>query len=138
MAKIQRKSYNQNDSLLFPPCLSDFIEDNDPVRVLDAIVNNLDISSIEATYKSGGCNSYHPRMLLKVVLYAYLQNIYSSRKMEQLLKRDVHFMWLSGMQHPDFNTINLFRKHRLAGFIGNIFTQVVEMLVEAKFISLEI
>ena len=77
-------------------------------------------------------------MLLKVVLYAYLQNIYSGRKMEQLLKRDVHFMWLSGMQRPDFNTINLFRKHRLAGFIDNIFTQVVEMLVEAKFVSLEV
>ena len=138
MAKIQHKSYNQNDSLLFPPCLGDFIEDNDPVRVLDAIVNNLDISPIEATYKAGGCNSYHPCMLLKVVLYAYLQNIYSGRKMEQLLKRDVHFMWLSGMQRPDFNTINLFRKHRLAGFIDNIFTQVVEMLVEAKFVSLEV
>ena len=138
MAKIQHKSYNQNDSLLFPPCLGDFIEDNDPVRVLDAIVNNLDISPIEATYKAGGCNSYHPRMLLKVVLYAYLQNIYSGRKMEQLLKRDVHFMWLSGMQRPDFNTINLFRKNRLAGFIDNIFTQVVEMLVEAKFVSLEV
>lgn len=138
MAKIQHKSYNQNDSLLFPPCLGDFISDNDPVRVLDAIVNNLDISSIESTYKAGGCNSYHPRMLLKVVLYAYLQNIYSGRKMEQLLCRDVHFMWLSGMQRPDFNTINLFRKHRLSGFIDNIFTQVVEMLVEAKFVSLEV
>lgn len=47
-------------------------------------------------------------------------------------------MWLSGMQRPDFNTINLFRKHRLAEFIDNIFTQVVAMLVEAKFISLEV
>lgn len=138
MAKIQHKSYNQNDSLLFPPCLGDFIANNDPVRVLDAIVNNLDISTIESTYKAGGCNSYHPRMLLKVILYAYLQNIYSGRKMEQLLKRDVHFMWLSGMQHPDFNTINYFRKHRLAGFIDEVFTQVVEMLVEAKFVSLEV
>ncbi len=138
MAKIQHKSYDQNDSLLFPPCLGDFILDNDPVRVLNAIVDNLDISFIESTYKSGGCNSYHPRMLLKVVLYAYLQNIYSGRKMEQLLKRDVHFMWLSGMQRPDFNTINLFRKHRLAGFIDNIFTQVVEMLVAEKFVSLEV
>ena len=58
--------------------------------------------------------------------------------MEQLLRRDVHFMRLSGMQRPDFNTINLFRKHRLAGFIDNIFTQVIAMLVEAKFISLEV
>lgn len=138
MAKIQHKSYNQNDSLLFPPCLGDFIAENDPVRVLDTIVNHLDISAIESTYKAGGCNSYHPRMLLKVVLYAYLQNIYSGRKMEQLLKRDVHFMWLSGMQQPDFNTINLFRKRRLAGFIDEVFTQVVEMLVEAKFVSLDV
>ena len=58
--------------------------------------------------------------------------------MEKLLKRDVNFMWLSGMQRPDYNTINLFRKNRLAGFIDNIFTQVVQMLVDAKFISLEV
>ena len=132
------KSYIQNDSLLFPPCLGEFIPNNDPVRVLNTIVDNLDISLIESTYKSGGASSYHPRMLLKVVRYAYLQNVYSGRKMEQLLRRDVNFMWLSGMQRPDFNTINLFRKNRLADFIDDIFTQVVHMLVEAKFVSLEV
>ena len=58
--------------------------------------------------------------------------------MEQLLKRDVNFMWLSGMQRPDFNTINLFRKNRLADVVDNLFTQVVEMLVEGKFVSLEV
>ena len=60
-------------------------------------------------------------MLLKVILYAYLQNIHSGRKMEALLKRDVNFMWLSGMQRPDFNTINLFRKYRLADVKYNMF-----------------
>ncbi len=138
MAKVIYKSYNQNDNLLFPPCLGDFIAENDPVRVLDAIVENLDISAIEATYVGGGTSSYHPRMLLKVVLYAYLQNVYSGRKMETLVRRDVNFMWLSGMQRPDFNTINLFRKNRLAGVIDDLFTQVVQMLVEGKFISLEV
>ena len=138
MAKVVYKSYNQNDNLLFPHCIGDFIPENDPVRVLDAIVEHLDISAIEATYKGGGASSFAPRMLLKVVLYAYLQNIYSGRKMEKLLKRDVNFMWISGMQRPDYNTINLFRKNRLAGFIDNIFTQVVQMLVDAKFISLEV
>lgn len=138
MAKVTYKSYNQNDNLLFPPCIGELIPDNDPVRVLDAIVEHLDISSIESTYKGGGASSFSPRMLLKVVFYAYLQNIYSGRKMEQLLKRDIHFMWLSGMQRPDFNTINLFRKHRLAGFIDDIFTQVVQMLVDAKFVRLEV
>ena len=102
MAKVVYKSYNQNDSLLFPHCIGDFIPENDPVRVLDAIVEHLDISAIEATYKGGGASSFAPRMLLKVILYAYLQNIHSGRKMEALLKRDVNFMWLSGMQRPDF------------------------------------
>ena len=138
MAKVVYKSYNQNDSLLFPHCIGDFIPENDPVRVLDAIVEHLDISAIEATYKGGGASSFAPRMLLKVILYAYLQNVYSGRKMEALLKRDVNFMWLSGMQRPDFNTINLFRKYRLADVMDDIFTQVVQMLVDAKFVSLEV
>ena len=138
MAKVTYKSYNQNDNLLFPPCLGDFIPENDPVRVVNAIVDNLDISAIEATYEGGGTSSYHPRMLIKVVLYSYLQNVYSGRKMEQLLKRDIHFMWLSGMQRPDYNTINLFRKNRFADFVDNIFTQVVQMLVDAKFITLDV
>ena len=138
MAKVVYKSYNQNDNLLFPHCIGDFIPENDPVRVLDAIVEHLDISAIEATYKGGGASSFAPRMLLKVILYAYLQNIHSGRKMEALLKRDINFMWLSGMQRPDFNTINLFRKHRLADVMDDIFTQVVQMLVDAKFVSLEV
>ena len=54
MAKVVYKSYNQNDNLLFPHCIGDFIPENDPVRVLDAIVEHLDISAIEATYKGGG------------------------------------------------------------------------------------
>ena len=138
MTKVVFKSYNQNDNLLFPPCLGDFIAENDPVRVLNAIVDNLDISRIESSYEGGGASSYNPRMLVKVVFYAYLQNIYSGRKMEQLLRRDVNFMWLSGMQFPDFNTINLFRKSRLADVIDDIFTQVVQMLVDGKFVSLDV
>ena len=123
MAKVVFKSYNQNDNLLFPPCLGDFIAENDPVRVLNVIVDNLDISGIEDSYAGGGASSYNPRMLVKVVFYAYLQNVYSGRRMEQLLRRDVNFMWLSGMQRPDFNTINLFRKNRLADVVDDIFTQ---------------
>ena len=137
-SKIVFKSYNQNDYLLFPPCLGDFIPENAPVRVLNAVVDNLDISRIESSYEGGGASSYHPRMLVKVVFYAYLQNVRSGRKMEELLKRDVHFMWLSGMQTPDFNTINLFRKNRLADVVDDMFTQVVEMLVDGKFVSLDV
>ena len=138
MAKVVFKSYNQNDNLLFPPCLGDFIAENDPVRVLNAIVDRLDISRIESSYEGGGASSYNPRMLVKVVFYAYLQNVYSGRRMEQMLRRDVNFMWLSGMQTPDFNTINLFRKNRLADVVDDIFTQVVQMLVAGEFVSLDV
>ena len=138
MAKVVFKSYNQSDNLLFPPCLGDFIAENDPVRALNAVVDNLDLSAIESSYEGGGASSYNPRMLTKVVFYAYLQNVYSGRKMETLLKRDVNFMWLSGMQMPDFNTINLFRKNRLAAVVDDLFTQVVRMLVDQKIISLEV
>ncbi|MDY5407876.1 MAG: transposase, partial [Candidatus Cryptobacteroides sp.] len=108
MTKVLYKSYTQNDSLLFPPCIGDFIPENHPVRTVNAILDNFDISEIESTYKGGGTTSYHPRMLLKIVVYAYLTNIYSGRRMASLLEENVFFMWLSGMSRPDFRTINRF------------------------------
>ena len=88
MAKVVYKSYNQNDNLLFPACIGDFIPENHPVRTVNSILDNFDISEIESTYKGGGTTSYHPRMLLKVVVYAYLTNIYSGRRMDTLLEEN--------------------------------------------------
>ena len=105
---------------------------------MNAIVDNLYIIRIEDSYEGGGASSYHPRMLVKVVFYAHLQNERSGRKMEELLKRDVHFMWLSGMQIPDFNTINLFRKNRLSPVVDDLFTQAMGMLVEDEFATVAI
>ena len=89
MTKVLYKSYTQNDSLLFPPCIGDFIPENHPVRIVNAILDNFDISEIESTYKGGGTTSYHPRMLLKIVVYAYLTNIYSGRRMASLLEESL-------------------------------------------------
>lgn len=139
MTKVLYKSYTQNDSLLFPPCIGDFIPENHPVRTVNAILDNFDISEIESTYKGGGTTSYHPRMLLKVVVYAYLTNIYSGRRMASLLEENVFFMWLSGMSRPDFRTINRFRSERLAdGRFESIFRQVVELLHEEGLVSLDV
>ena len=77
MTKVIHKSYNQNDSLLLPPSLGELISMTHPVRIVSDILDKFDISDIEATYKSGG-SSYHPSMLLKVVVYAYLCNVYST------------------------------------------------------------
>lgn len=138
MAKVTFKSYNSNDNLLFPPCLGDYLPKNHNARVVSAIIDRLDITEIESGYKGGGASSYHPRMLLKVIVYAYLNNVYSGRKMERLLVENIAFMWLSGMQTPDFRTINLFRSKRLAGKFDNIFTQVVLLLNEEGFVSLDV
>lgn len=95
--------------------------------------NQLIKSMAKVTFKS-----YNPRMLLKVIVYAYLNNVYSGRKMERLLVENIAFMWLSGMQTPDFRTINLFRSKRLAGKFDSLFTQVVLLLNEEGFVSLDV
>lgn len=129
MAKVIHKSYNQNDSLLLPPSLGELIPLSHPVRIVSDIIDKFDISTIEATYKGGGTSSFHPRMLLKVIVYAYLYNIYSGRQMEKQLQENIHFMWLSGISRPDFRTINRFRSERLTdGRLDAIFTKVVELL----------
>jgi transposase len=135
--KVVFKTYHQNQLSLIPPSYDDLVPKNHPVRIVNTIVDHLDIASLEKTYKGGGTSSYHPRMLLKVVIYSYLRNIYSSRKIEQALQENVHFMWLSGQSKPDHNTINDFRGKRLKGKFKNIFNQVVELLAEQGVLSLK-
>ena len=133
------KNYNQNDSLLFPPSLGELVPANHQVRIVSDILDKFDISDIEATYKVGGTSSYHPRMLLKVIVYAYLCNVYSGRQMEKLLRENIHFMWLGGMNRPDFRTINRFRSERLSGGrLEDVFTKVVELLNEEGLVSLNV
>ena len=138
MAKPKFKSYNQGQVSLFPPTLDEKVPKNSPARIINQIVDNLDLSKVFDTYKGGGTTAYNPRMMLKVVLYGYLNNIYSSRKIEQALTDRVSFMWLSGNQTPDHNTINRFRSSHLKDSIHEVFTQVVVMLVEMGCLSLEV
>ena len=138
-AKIVYKDYNQNESLLFPPTLGELVPENHPVRIVNAVIDRLDISSVESTYKGGGTSSFHPRMLLKVIVYSYLCNVYSGRRMERLLQENVNYMWLSGMSRPDFRTINRFRSERLAdGRFDGLFRQVVLLLNDEGLVSLKV
>ena len=121
MAKIVFKELTSNQNVLFPVSLSEKIASNHPVRVVNSVVDALDISSLLRAYKGGGTSSYHPRMMLKVLFYAYLNNIYSCRKIEKALQENIHFMWLSGNSTPDFRTINDFRGKRLKENIKSLF-----------------
>ena len=131
------RSYIDNRDLLFPQHLDQDIDKNDPVRLIDSIIDSLDITGILKLYHVTGRRPYDPRMLLKVVIYAYMNNQYSCRRIEKLLKRDIHYIWLSGYEKPDFITINRFR-NRVKSEINNIFTRLVLVLAEKGFVSLDV
>lgn len=137
-SKIPFKDYNQGLLNLFPSRLDENIPENSPVRMINQIVDELDISPLLGTYSGGGTSSYHPRMLLKVLFYAYLNNIYSCRKIEKVMQENIHYMWLSGQQYPSFSTINRFRSEHIKDCINSLFVQVVELLVELGYLSLEV
>lgn len=130
------RPYLQHRNVLFPQRVDEDIPDDDPVRVIDAIIDGLDLQEIKGLYKEMGRYPYHPQMMLKAIIYAYMNNIYSCRKIEQMLRWDVRFIWLSGYEKPDFVTINRFR-NRVKGEINKVFTQIVLLLAERGFLSLE-
>ena len=135
--KLHTKNYNNNDRLFFLLNPNDDIAANDPVRVVDAIVESLDLSEFKKLYRERGRCPYHPKMMLKIILYAYMNNIYSCRKIERAVKRDIHFIWLAAQERPDFVTINRFR-NRVKEEINNIFTQTVLLLADRGFITLDV
>ncbi|SUV47202.1 putative transposase [Phocaeicola vulgatus] len=132
------KSYTSNDNLLLPPCLGDFIPQNDPVRVVHRIIEQINLEKLYRRYSPQGCSAYHPRMMLQILVYAYLRNIYSSRRIEEFCRNDIRFMWLTGNVTPDHNTINRFRSSRLKDVLKTIFATIVKFLVAEGFVSLDV
>ncbi len=137
MAKIHYHPYTPNQLVLFPQRIDEDIAENDPVRIVNAIVDSLNLEAFKKLYKERGRSPYHPRMMLKVILYAYMNNVYSCRRIEKLLLRDIHYIWLAGYEKPDFITINRFR-NRVKSEINKIFTQIVLILAARGFITLDV
>ena len=137
MAKLHFREYNPKQILLFPQRIDENIAENDPVRVVDAIIEGLNLEDFNKLYHYRGRSPYHPKMMLKVIIYAYMNNIYSCRKIEKLLTRDIHYIWLAGYERPDFATINRFR-NRVKEEINNIFTQLVLLLAQRGFVTLDV
>ena len=135
--KLHTKSYSNNDRLFFLLNPNEDIAENDPVRVVDAVVESLDLREFKKLYRERGRCPYHPKMMLKIILYAYMNNVYSCRNIERQVQRDIHYIWLAAQERPDFVTINRFR-NRVKKEINNIFTQVVLLLAERGFITLDV
>ena len=131
------RSYDPDQTLLFPQRIDRDIPKDDPVRIPKSVIESLDLSGFKKLYHERGRSPYHPKMMLMVILYSYMNNVYSCRKIEKLLYRDIYYIWLSGYQKPDFATINRFR-NRVKNEIRHIFTLLVLILVEKGFVTLEV
>lgn len=131
------KPYVMNQMALMPASYEELIPADHLVRVVNEAVEAIDVSALLAQYKGGGTSSYHPKMLLKVLVYAYSEKVYSSRRIAKGLRENIHFMWISGGSTPDFRTINAFRGSRMKAVIEEVFTAVVEYLVEGGYVRLE-
>jgi len=131
------KPYDSDQLSLLPPSLDELIPSNHVVRIVRQVIDKVNIDCILKKYKGGGTSSYHPKLLLKLLVFGYLNNTYSSRKLEQAAKSNIYYMWLVGMQRPDHNTINRFRSDKLKGVLKEVFSQVVLLMVEAGVVDIK-
>jgi len=104
---------NRQQSTLFPERVDDYVEEDSVVRVVDVFIDRLDISGLgfKTEHADTGRPGYHPRTMLKIYVYGYLNQVHSSRRLEREAKRNVELMWLTGRLSPDFKTIADFRRH---------------------------
>lgn len=106
------------------------------MRVVNKVVDSLELNSLYGRYKKGGRPAYHPRMMLKVMIYAFTQKIYSSRQIAKALRENINFMWIAGGNKPNFRTINRFRSD-MKEIIEDVFYEIIRLLIEKGYISLQ-
>ena len=98
---------------LLPECVDDYVAEDNPVRVIEAFVERLDLGEMGfegVDPETTGRPAYHPSVLLKIYVYGYLNRVQSSRRLEHETQRNIELMWLTGRLAPDFKTIANFRR----------------------------
>jgi transposase len=135
MAKSFRP-YEPEQLLLMPPSLADWVPEDHLARFVSDVVDTLDLTAIEDTYtEERGYPPYHPRMMVKVLLYGYSTGVYSSRKIARQLTDSVAFRFLAAGNAPDFRTVSEFRKRHGAALAG-LFQQVLQLCRRAGLVTL--
>lgn len=134
--EIKFKKYDQKQVLQVPIDVSSLIPSGHLVRIVDQVVEEIDMSVLEQYYTGWGCRPYHPKMLIKVWIYGYCERVYTSRRLSKALRENIHFMWLSGNQQPCFKTLSEFRGERMQAMIDVVFKQVLLLLVASGYIDI--
>lgn len=129
--------YTQNQLAMFPLDIGQLIGESHLVRVVSYFVDGLSSELLEQPFEKEGKPPYHPKMMMKVLLYAYATKLFSSRKIERALMQDVTFLWLTGMLTPDHNTINRFRSFYFKGILDDIFCELLDFLHAHQYIKFE-
>lgn len=137
MRKKTFKDYQQNQLSMLPPSLDELIDNKHLVRVIDSVINGVDYGILSSPFKDQGQPPYDPRMMMKVLIYAYSTKLYSTRKIEKALKQDITYMWISGNEKPDHNTINRFRSVYFMDIMEEVFTHVLDYLRAENYVKFE-
>ena len=126
------RPYYPNEELLLPPSLRDWLPENHLAYFVSDVVDNLDLSAMDAVYgdEKRGQPPYDPLMMTRVLVYAYCVGVFSSRKIERRLVEDIAFRVLAADNQPNFRTISDFRKIHLKTLAG-LFEQVLQIALEA-------
>ena len=107
------------------------------VRVVNDAVDQLSDAVFEHVYPGGGRPPYHPKLMAKILVYAYTQRLYSSRQIAKAVREQIPFLWLTGRQTPDFRTINRFRGDRMKVIVDDVFTGILTLLIEQGYVMLD-
>jgi len=129
------REYSQSQGFLLPPSLDEFVPENHESRIINDVVDTMDLSPLLAKYEGGGAPAYQPAMMLKIIIYAYSLDSYSSRSIARELKTDTAFMFLSGLQSPDFRTICVFRAEH-ADVLPDLYVEVVRLCASLGTVGL--
>lgn len=132
---MNTRDYDQKQSMLFPPHIRQFLPDDHPAVIISDVVDTMDLVSFYRKLSSEGNPAYHPAMLIKVLIYAYANGIFSSRKIQRALQESVAFIYLAAWQKPDFRTISDFRKNNLDE-LRTVFSQLLDYCGRMQMVSL--
>jgi len=117
---------NRDTGFLLPPSVDEWLPQRHMARFVVEVIDGLDLSELEKAYRGSGSASYHPAMLLGLLLYGYATKVFSSRALERATYDSVAFRFIAGNEHPDHDTIAAFRK-RFIGHIEPLFVQVLKL-----------
>jgi transposase len=117
---------NRDTGFLLPPSVDEWLPQRHLARFVVEVVDRLDLSELEKAYRGSGSASYHPAMLLSLLIYGYATKVFSSRALERATYDSVAARFIAGNEHPDHDTIATFRK-RFLGHIERLFVEVLKL-----------